>query len=90
MQINGAIIKEQGVTFGIIVVKQHVISSDSSAREARDNFQSLLPEFSVIPLILAAQDSRGRFSYWGKPDIVDFLASIDSSRIPWKRYTYAG
>ena len=90
MTISGAIIKEQGVTFGIIIVKSHVITSDSSAREARANFQSCLSEFSGIPLILAAQDSRGVFEYWGKPDIVDFLASVDSDRIPWKKYTYAG
>lgn len=88
MTIDGAIIREQGVTFGIIVVKSHILSSDSTALEARDNFQASLAEFSGIPLILAAQDSRGVFSYWGKPDIVDFLASISASRIPWKRYTY--
>jgi len=88
MQIDGSIITEQGVTFGIIVVKSNLLSSDSSAREARDNFQSCLGEFSDIPLILAAQDSRGVFEYWGKPDIVDFLASIEASRIPWKTYTY--
>ena len=88
MQIDGAIITEQGVTFGIIVVKKHILSSDSSAREARAGFQSSLAEFSAIPLILAAQDSRGVFEYWGKPDIVDFLASIAASRIPWKTYTY--
>lgn len=88
MTIDGAIIKEQGVTFGIIVVKKHILSSDSTARETRENFQSSLAEFSDIPLILAAQDSRGVFEYWGKPDIVDFLASISANRIPWKTYTY--
>lgn len=88
MKIDGAIIKEQGVTFGIIVVKKHILSSDSSAREARDNFQSCLAEFSDIPLVLAAQGSRGAFEYWGRPDIVKFLASISASRIPWKTYTY--
>jgi hypothetical protein len=89
MTIDGAIIREQGITFGIIIVKQSVISSDSSARESRANFQRLLADFSDIPLILAAQDSRGVFEYWGRPDIVDFLASIEASRIPWKTYTYA-
>ena len=88
MRIDGAIIKEQGVTFGIIIVKKHVLSTDSSARQARSNFQSSLSEFSGIPLILAAQDSRGVFEYWGRPDIVDFLAAIHASRIPWNTYTY--
>ncbi len=88
MDIDGAIIEEQGVTFGIIVVKKHVLATDSSAREARDRFQAQLAEFAGIPLILAAQDSRGVFEYWGKPDVVDFLASISASRIPWRTYTY--
>lgn len=89
MQIDGAIIKEQGVVFGIIVVKQSAISTNEHARETATAFQSRLAEFSGIPLVLAAQDSRGRFEYWGRPDIVDFLASIKASRIPWKTYTYS-
>ena len=88
MSIDGAIVKEQGITFGILLVKRHVIHNESTAQEARDNFQSTLAEFSDIPLVLAAQGSRGAFEYWGRPDIVDFLASIDPRRIPWKRYTY--
>ena len=88
MTIDGAIIREQGVTFGIIIVKSHVLSCDTTAREVRDSFQASLAEFSGLPVILAAQDSRGVFSYWGRPDIVDFLASISASRIPWERYTY--
>jgi hypothetical protein len=89
MQIEGAIIKEQGLTFGIIIVKPHAMSNSSVASETRANFQGLLREFSSIPLVLASQDSRGRFSYQGRSDIVDFLTSIVASRIPWKRYSYA-
>jgi hypothetical protein len=88
MKIDGAIIKEQGIAFGIIIVKKHVIQTQHSANEARNNFQSILREFSGIPLILAAQDSRGRFEYRGRRDIVEFLASVDARRIPWKSYTY--
>jgi hypothetical protein len=88
MNINGAIIKEQGVTFGIIIVKIQAISTPSEADKTRALFQSGLREFQGIPLILASQDSSGRFQYQGRKDIVKFLASIDASRIPWKRYTY--
>jgi len=84
MQIDGAIIKEQGQEFGIVIVKQSAMSSDSAAAESRAAFQGLFPG---LPLILASQDSRGVFEYQGRRDIVAFLASIDASRIPWKRYT---
>jgi len=85
MSIDGAIIKEQGITFGIIIVKEAVIFSPSRA----DKVRGALPDvFQGIPLILASQDLRGVFSYQGRPDIVSFLASIDASRIPWKKYTF--
>jgi len=89
MTIEGAIIKEQGITFGIIIVKKFAMSSTSEADKTRRSFQSNFAEFQGIPLILASQDSRGRFEYQGKRDIVDFLASIDASRIPWTKYTYS-
>ena len=88
MNIDGAIINEQGITFGIIVVKSSAISTSLEASRTREGFQSRLREFSNIPLVLASQDSRGRFEYQGRTDLVDFLASISASRIPWKTYTY--
>ena len=87
MTIDGAIVKEQGITFGIIVVKQSAISSDTAATDTRRAFQTQIRDFQGIPLILATQDSRGVFTYQGRRDIVDFLASISASRIPWKTYT---
>ncbi len=90
MTITGAIIKEQGVTFGIIVVKPSVTASNAEADEFRSWARLRLSEFSGLPLILASQDARGRFSYQGKPDIVSFLASVSADRIPWRKYTYAG
>lgn len=87
MTIDGAIIREQGHKFGIIIVKPSAISMSAKAAETRAGFQSQIRDFQGIPLILAAQDSRGVFTYQGRDDIVRFLASIDPSRIPWKRYT---
>lgn len=87
MNIQGAIVKEQGVTFGIVIVKHHVTQSDFEANKARTSFQGLFPG---MPLILASQNSRGTFQYQGRSDIVRFLASIDAARIPWKEYTVSG
>ena len=84
MKIQGAVVKEQGVTFAIVVVKKHVVDNRFSADEAISNFSPLFPG---LPLILAAQDYRGLFTYYGRSDITKFLASIDAGRIPWKEYT---
>jgi len=87
MQIDGAVIKEQGVTFAVVVVKPHVIRNQSTADEARAGFQKLFPG---MPIVLMAQDSRGIPTYQGRKDIVEFLASVHPSRIPWKRYSLSG
>ncbi|WP_017726737.1 hypothetical protein [Halalkalibacterium ligniniphilum] len=84
MQFDGAVVREQGVTFAIVVVKSHVLNSSHSIDEARTGFSR---HFPGMPLILMAQNSRGRPTYQGRKDIVNFLSKIDPSRIPWKRYT---
>jgi aromatic ring-opening dioxygenase catalytic subunit (LigB family) len=85
MKIEGSIITEQGQTFAIIVVKPHVINNALDAQRIRQSV-SAIQDFNGIPIILAAQDARGQFTYQGRRDIVGFLASIDPSRIPWKQY----
>ncbi|MFT4060697.1 MAG: hypothetical protein QM652_14280 [Legionella sp.] len=85
MQFEGAVIKEQGVTFAIVVVKQYVLNNNMECNNARNSFSSIFPG---IPIILMAQDSRGRATYQGRTDIVRFLSNVHLSRIPWKRYNY--
>lgn len=84
MTFDGALVKEQGVTFAIIVVKSSVLSS-STREETRASFSQFFP--TGIPIILMAQNSKGIPTYHGREDIVKFLASIDFRRIPWKKYT---
>jgi hypothetical protein len=86
MQFDGAVIKEQGITFAIVVVKPQVLDSTSQSESARNSFSSVFPG---VPIILMAQNSRGVPTYFGKPDIVRFLKNIHPSRIPWKRYNYS-
>jgi hypothetical protein len=83
-KIQGAVIKEQGVTFAIVIVKSHVLNSSSESEQAATAFSSYFPG---MPLVLMAQDSRGTPTYRGRKDIVAFLANISMSRIPWKEYT---
>lgn len=84
MQFDGALIKEQNVTFAIVVVKPHVLDSSHSCDKARMSFSR---HFPGVPIILMAQNSRGIPTYQGKKDIVEFLSKIHLSRIPWKTYT---
>ncbi|MDD3404487.1 MAG: hypothetical protein PHQ72_14230 [Hespellia sp.] len=83
MTFDGAIIKEQGITFAIAIVKPSVLNS-SEREKVRMGF---VPVFGNIPIILASQDSSGRFRYNGRTDIVKFLSKLSPRQIPWKTYT---
>lgn len=85
MKLQGAVIKEQGVTFAIVIVKERVVEITSEANKALRAFSSCFPG---MPVVLMAQDSRGRATYFGRGDIVRFLRNISPSRIPWKEYTF--
>lgn len=84
MKFQGALVKEQGVTFGIIIVKPHVLNSPSEATSMR-GFG--VRAFGPVPIILMAQDSRGVPTYLGRRDIVKFLAKVPVQAIPWREYT---
>ena len=83
LELIGSIIKEQGVTFAVVLVKKHVIDNRI---EADRLIQSLkLQIFQGMPVVLMARDT-GRTQTYGRNDIARFLANIDPGRIPWKKY----
>jgi hypothetical protein len=86
MTFEGAVVREQGVTFGIVIVKEYVLRDSNTANNLIAAYQ---PVLGVAPVVLMAQDSRGTPTYYGRKDIVDFLANIDFRRIPWQQYTYS-
>ena len=83
-QFEGAKVTEQGVTFGIVIVKPHVLHSSQEQIRARTLGTQA---FGPIPIVLMAQDGRGVPTYEGRPDIVRFLSNIFIEQIPWQRYT---
>jgi hypothetical protein len=84
MQFEGAKITEQGVTFGIVIVKAQVLQNAHDQTGARALGTRA---FGPIPIVLMAQDSRGVPTYSGRKDIVQFLTNIFVEQIPWQRYT---
>jgi len=85
IKIQGAVIKEQSVTFAITAVKKSILNSQMQCQQTAQSFQSLFPD---MPIMLMGQDSRGTPTYWGRKDIVNFLRNVHPSRIPWKEYTF--
>ena len=83
MRVQGAVIREQGQTFAVVVVKLQVVQDRATAANA---IQAFTPVFGV-PVVLMAQDGRGRPTYYGRPDIARFMSSVPLHAIPWREYT---
>lgn len=84
MTFEGAVVREQGVTFAVVVVKPQVVENRSEAANAIRAFQ---PHFPGLPVVLMGQDAWGRATYFGRSDIANFLANVPVGAIPWRRYT---
>lgn len=84
MRFQGALINEQGVTFGIVVVKSNVLNHPTEAETMRDFGVRV---FGLVPIVLMAQNSRGIPTYYGRRDIVNFLSKVPMQAIPWCEYT---
>ena len=85
MQFEGALVKERNTTFGIVIVKSYILSNKTEADKLIASFQEQI--FVGIPVVLMAQDTKGTPTYYGRKDIVNFLAHIPLASIPWKQYT---
>ena len=85
MNIHGAVIIEQGVTFAVISVKQSATMYTARLVQARQELSQFFPN---MPIILMSQDEHGTPHYYGRKDIVEFLKTIRLDQIPWKEYHY--
>lgn len=84
MKFQGAVVREQGVTFAIVIVKGHVLDNRAEAANVASSFTSVFPG---VPIVLMAQNGHGVPTYFGRPDIVRFLSRVPTRAIPWREYT---
>lgn len=84
MRFQGAVVREQGVTFAVVVVQRRILDNNFEANRAVESFR---PAFPGMPVTLMAQDHRGRPTYYGRADISRFLAGVPLGTIPWREYS---
>lgn len=84
MQFEGAVINEQGVTFAVAIVRPTVLNQPTTRDQVVLEFSQV---FEGLPTVLMAQDSRGVPTYYGRQDIVDFMASVPIEAVSWQRYS---
>ena len=85
MKITAAVVGEQQTTFAVVVVKPTAMQPHNRDQTRR----RLQPLFPVLPLVLMSQDHTGTPTYWGRSDIVRFLAAIEPARLPWREHRVA-
>ena len=75
-----ALIREQGVEFGVVVVQDSVIDNPQER-------ESLLRWWTVhLQRPIALMGGRRHRSY-GRRDIVDWLSNVHPSQLPWRQMT---
>lgn len=83
MQLQGALVREQGVEFAIIVVKQFILNDSFRSKKIVSQFQLHFKR----PVVLMSQDSRGIPTYLGRSDLVRFLAHVPLNAFTWRKFT---
>ncbi|OLU22949.1 hypothetical protein BVH03_22120 [Pseudomonas sp. PA15(2017)] len=79
---QGAYFVVGGVPFAAVIVRQSAVSSEKAIRDAVAFFQ---PYFPSVEIALAVPDQQGGIRFWGRRDVVDYLASVP--QIQWCNYT---
>ena len=75
-----ALVREQGVEFGVVVVQDHVIDNPTE----RDGVLSAWTMELGRPVALMGSHRHRTF---GRPDIVRWLSNVNPSRLPWRQMT---
>lgn len=77
-----ALVQEQGIKFGVVVVQDHIIDNPTE----RDNLRRWWAIHLGCPIALLG---ARRHQTYGRHDIVRWLATINPSRLPWRHMTVA-
>jgi hypothetical protein len=80
MQVQGALVRERGLEFALLVVKEYVL--DSPFERARAAAWGSL--FFHAPTVLVGERRHRTF---GRDDVLSMLRDVDVTQIPWRTYT---
>jgi hypothetical protein len=83
MRFDAAVVKEQGQKFVVVMVQNSAVINNTTINEYQKGFQQRFPS---MPIVLCNQNSSGTPTYYGRKDIVNFLANIQMEQIPWRTY----
>lgn len=79
-QFEGAVITEQGKSFGVVSVQRNVFQNSFNATMI---IKAVLPAFNGIPVVLMTLDAQGQPAYFGRSDLVLLLENINIKDASW-------
>jgi hypothetical protein len=82
VEFTAALIREQNVEFAVVLVTRQAMQPGS--REPTIHSAQIL--FPGHPIVLCSQDSRRKPTYYGRRDLVQFLARVFLEQLPWRNY----
>lgn len=81
-QFKAALAREQGVTFAVVLVKNHVLNCNSTADQMIRSVSAAMNCSLVVLMGESNRKLRGN-----RQDVVNFVSRIHPSRLPWKTWT---
>lgn len=80
--LTAALVREQGVTFAVALVKNHVVLSQQQSSETIRAVSAALGCQLVVLMGESNKRLRGNRS-----DVVEFVSRLHPARLPWKKWT---
>jgi hypothetical protein len=82
MTITAALVKEQGVTFAVVLVKDHVLNSQATSSQM---IQAASHALGCSLIVLMGE--RSRKLQGNRRDVVNFVSRLHPSQLPWKKWS---
>lgn len=82
-RFSGAYYVVGGIPFAVALVTPQAVSSEKTIAETVQYFSRFFPQ---VPIVLARQMPNGQIRFWGREDLINYLAK-DPNPVPWRDYT---
>lgn len=80
-RLTAALVREQGVTFAVALVKNHVVLSPQQSSETIRAVSIALG----CPLVVLMGESNRKLR-GNRNDVVRFVSNLHPSQLPWKKW----
>lgn len=81
-QFKAALVREQGITFAVVLVKNHVLNCSTTADQTIRSASAAMNCSLVVLMGESNRKLRGN-----RQDVVNFVSRVHPSRLPWKTWT---